>query len=74
MVRYPPKYFFNSLNFLSDIEAEWKCTDKRCEFKTTGPAVRKMLAVVQSEIDQLDAIEPGPQTIEAREATLKKVF
>lgn len=33
-----------------------------------------MLAVVQSEIEQLDTIEPGPQTIEAREAALKKVF
>ncbi|XP_026321344.1 SET domain-containing protein SmydA-8 [Hyposmocoma kahamanoa] len=55
-----------------DNEAPWKCTDKQCEFKTTNAAVRKMLAVVQSEIDQLDAIEPGPQTIEARETALKK--
>lgn len=33
-----------------------------------------MLAVVQSEVDQLDAMESGPQTIEGREAALKKVY
>lgn len=32
-----------------------------------------MLSVVQAEVEQLDAIEPGPQAIELREATLKKV-
>lgn len=61
-------------HFLSDNEAQWKCTEKQCEFKTTNAAVRKMLAVVQSEIDQLDALEPGSQAIEAREAALRKVF
>lgn len=35
--------------------------------------MRKMLAVVQAEIDQLDALELGPQAIEQREATLNKV-
>lgn len=33
-----------------------------------------MLSMVQSDIDHLDTIEPGPQTIEAREAVLKKVL
>ncbi|XP_060804870.1 SET domain-containing protein SmydA-8 [Amyelois transitella] len=55
-----------------DNEAQWKCTDKNCEFKTSGAAVSKILAVVQAEIDQLDMMEPSPQAIEQREATLKK--
>ncbi|KAI5638448.1 hypothetical protein NE865_08913 [Phthorimaea operculella] len=55
-----------------DNEAGWSCSDKNCEFKTSGAAMRKMLGVVQAEIDQLDAIEPGPQAIEAREQTLNK--
>ncbi|XP_011560447.3 SET domain-containing protein SmydA-8 [Plutella xylostella] len=55
-----------------DNEAGWQCTDKNCGFKTSGAAMRKMLAVVQAEVDQLDALEPGPAAIEQREATLKK--
>ncbi|CAH2216174.1 jg3038, partial [Pararge aegeria aegeria] len=54
-------------------EASWNCTDKNCGFKTSGAAMRKMLAVVQAEVDQLDALEPGPSAIEMREATLNKV-
>lgn len=56
-----------------DNDAQWKCFDKNCEFKTSGAAVRKILAVVQAELEQLDATEPGPQAIELREATIKKV-
>ncbi|XP_039756320.1 SET domain-containing protein SmydA-8 [Pararge aegeria] len=55
-----------------DNEASWNCTDKNCGFKTSGAAMRKMLAVVQAEVDQLDALEPGPSAIEMREATLNK--
>ncbi|XP_034834542.1 SET domain-containing protein SmydA-8 [Maniola hyperantus] len=55
-----------------DNDASWSCTDKKCEFKTSGAAMRKMLGVVQAELDQLDALEPGPQAIEMREATLHK--
>ncbi|XP_049875857.1 SET domain-containing protein SmydA-8-like [Pectinophora gossypiella] len=54
-----------------DNEATWKCTEKKCEFKTSSAAMRKMLAVVQAEVDQLDALE-GAQAIEVREATLNK--
>ncbi|XP_063895180.1 SET domain-containing protein SmydA-8 [Helicoverpa armigera] len=55
-----------------DNEAPWSCNDKNCGFKTSGAAMRKMLAVVQAEIDQLDAMEPGPAAIEQREAAIKK--
>ncbi|XP_073955972.1 SET domain-containing protein SmydA-8-like [Choristoneura fumiferana] len=55
-----------------DSEAAWQCTDKNCGFKTSSAAMRKLLAVVQAEVDQLDALEPGAQAIETREATLKK--
>lgn len=68
-------YCFNYLFkfYVLDIEADWKCTDKNCGFKTSGAAMRKMLAVIQAEVDHIDAVEPGPQSIELREATLKKV-
>lgn len=36
--------------------------------------MRKMLAVAQTEIEQLDALEPGPAAIEQREAVIVKVF
>ncbi|CAG4960117.1 unnamed protein product [Parnassius apollo] len=55
-----------------DNDAQWSCTEKSCGFKTSGAAMRKMLAVVQAEVDQLDALEPGPQAIEQREATINK--
>ncbi|XP_013148245.1 PREDICTED: protein msta, isoform A [Papilio polytes] len=55
-----------------DNEAQWLCTEKTCGFKTSGSAMRKMLSVVQAEVDLLDALEPGPQAIEQREATLNK--
>lgn len=35
--------------------------------------MRKMIAVVQAEIEQLDALEPGPQAVEQREAFMNKV-
>lgn len=52
----------------------WMCSDKNCGFKTSSAAIRKMLAVVQAETEQLDALEPGPAAIEQREATIKKVY
>ncbi|KPJ18660.1 Protein msta, isoform A [Papilio machaon] len=55
-----------------DNDAQWICTEKTCGFKTSGGAMRKMLAVVQAEVDQLDLLEPGPQAIEQREATINK--
>ncbi|XP_072945140.1 SET domain-containing protein SmydA-8 [Epargyreus clarus] len=55
-----------------DNDAQWNCTDKNCGFKTSGVAMRKMLAVMQAELDQLDAIDPGPQAIEQREAFVNK--
>lgn len=48
--------------------------DKNCGFKTSGAAMRKMLAVIQSEVDTLDSLEPGPGAIEQREAFLNKVL
>lgn len=35
--------------------------------------MRKMLGVVVAELEQLDAMDPGPSSLELREATLKKV-
>ncbi|KAM3965851.1 SET and MYND domain containing, arthropod-specific, member 3 [Aphomia sociella] len=55
-----------------DNDAPWKCTEKNCQFQTSGAAMRKMLAVVQAEMDQLDVMEPGPQAIELREALINK--
>ncbi|XP_041982350.1 SET domain-containing protein SmydA-8 [Aricia agestis] len=55
-----------------DNDAEWQCTEKNCGFKTSGAAMKKMLSVVQQEIDQVDAIEPGPKAIEMREQLLNK--
>ncbi|CAG4991179.1 unnamed protein product [Colias eurytheme] len=55
-----------------DNDAEWNCTDKKCGFKTSGAAMRKMLAVIQAEVDLLDSLEPGPQAIEQREAFINK--
>ncbi|CAB3230749.1 unnamed protein product [Arctia plantaginis] len=55
-----------------DDEAPWSCNEKNCGFKTSSSAVRKLLAVVQTEIDQLDALEPGPAAIEQREAMINK--
>ncbi|XP_045451310.1 SET domain-containing protein SmydA-8 [Melitaea cinxia] len=55
-----------------DNDAEWKCTDKNCGFKTSSVAMRKMLGVVLAELEQLDALDPGPSSLELREATLKK--
>lgn len=59
---------------LPDDEAPWSCNEKNCGFKTSSSAIRKILAVVQTEIDQLDALEPGPAAIEQREAMINKVF
>ncbi|CAH0725580.1 unnamed protein product, partial [Brenthis ino] len=55
-----------------DNDAQWNCTDKNCGFKISGAAMRKMLAVVQAELEQLDAIDSGPASIEMREATINK--
>ncbi|XP_068618073.1 SET domain-containing protein SmydA-8 [Battus philenor] len=55
-----------------DNDAQWLCTKKSCGFKTSGGAICKMLAVVQREVDQLDALEPNLQAIEQREATINK--
>ncbi|XP_026746343.1 SET domain-containing protein SmydA-8 [Trichoplusia ni] len=55
-----------------DNDAPWACSEKNCEFRTSGAAMRKMLAVVQAEIEQLDALEPGPAAIEQREAVINK--
>ncbi|KAG6451401.1 hypothetical protein O3G_MSEX007112 [Manduca sexta] len=53
-------------------EAPWKCSDRSCGFQTSADAMRKILNVVQAEVEQLDALEPGPQAIEQREATIMK--
>ncbi|CAF4829512.1 unnamed protein product [Pieris macdunnoughi] len=55
-----------------DSEAQWNCTDKNCGFKTSAAAMRKMLTVIQTEVDQLDSLEPGPLAIEQREAFINK--
>ncbi|GBP56334.1 SET domain-containing protein SmydA-8, isoform A [Eumeta japonica] len=55
-----------------DSQAAWKCSSTECAFTTSGTAVRKMLSVVQAEIDQLDLLEPGPAAVEQREAALKR--
>lgn len=60
--------------FCLENDAPWSCNERSCGFKTSGNAVRKILDIVQQEIDQLDELEPGPAAIEQREALLKKVF
>ncbi|VVC87245.1 unnamed protein product [Leptidea sinapis] len=55
-----------------DNESKWKCTDLKCGFETSSAAMRKMLAVIQAEVDQLDALQPTPEAIEMREAFLEK--
>lgn len=53
-----------------DVMAQWKCT--HCEFSTSGQAVRKILMIVQNEIDQTEEIAPGAEAIEMREQLLRK--
>lgn len=55
-----------------DAESAWKCT--HCEFSTSGPAIRKVLSVIQAELDAVEAISgaDGADAIHARETLMKK--
>jgi hypothetical protein len=62
------KYRCNA--FISDPLAQWKCSN--CEFCTPGSAVKKVLSVIQSDMDQLDYVDTGAEAVENREALLRK--
>lgn len=55
-----------------DPESSWKCT--HCEFSTSGAAVRKVLQIIQADIDAVEAISgaDGADAIEHREAVMRK--
>ncbi|CAL7951702.1 unnamed protein product [Xylocopa violacea] len=55
-----------------DLDSSWKCT--HCEFTTSGPAVRKVLRIIQAEVDAVEAISgaDGADAIQERETVIKK--
>ncbi|XP_011868644.1 PREDICTED: protein msta, isoform B-like isoform X2 [Vollenhovia emeryi] len=55
-----------------DSESTWKCT--HCEFSTNGQAVRKILRIIQAEVDTVEAISgaDGADAIHQREIVMKK--
>ncbi|KOX72915.1 Protein msta, isoform B [Melipona quadrifasciata] len=55
-----------------DPESSWKCT--HCDFTTSGAAVRKILYVIQTEMDAVETISgaEGPYAIQARETLIRK--
>ncbi|XP_061938952.1 SET domain-containing protein SmydA-8-like isoform X1 [Apis cerana] len=55
-----------------DPESSWKCT--HCEFSTSGSAVRKVLQIIQMEVDAVEAISgaDGADAIQERETVAKK--
>ncbi|KRT82251.1 SET domain-containing protein, partial [Oryctes borbonicus] len=58
-----------STNPLDD-EAEWKCT--HCQNILQGATIRKVFKTIQTEMDQVDAMEQDSSTIEARESLYRK--
>ena len=55
---------------ISDHLAQWKCT--HCEFCTPGSAVKRVLSVIQSDLDQLDYVDTNAEAVENREALCRK--
>ncbi|XP_032672669.1 uncharacterized protein LOC116844767 [Odontomachus brunneus] len=55
-----------------DPASSWKCTN--CEFSTNGQAVRKVLRIIQAEVDNAEAISgaDGADAIYVRETVMKK--
>ncbi|XP_015126926.1 SET domain-containing protein SmydA-8 [Diachasma alloeum] len=55
-----------------DPESTWKCT--HCEFSTSGAAVKKVLQIINSEVEAVEAItgDCGPDAIHQRESIIKK--
>lgn len=53
-----------------DPASQWKCS--HCEFVTPGTAVRRVFSVIQTDLDQLDYLEPGAEAVEYREKLWKK--
>ncbi|XP_031841457.1 SET domain-containing protein SmydA-8 [Nomia melanderi] len=55
-----------------DPDSSWKCT--HCEFSTSGAAVRKVLQIIQAEVDAVEAISgaDGADAIQERETVMKK--
>lgn len=58
--------------YFSDSESIWKCT--HCDFSTKGHAVRKVLQIIQAEVDAVEAISgaDGADAIHERENIMKK--
>ncbi|XP_048266727.1 SET domain-containing protein SmydA-8 [Bombus terrestris] len=55
-----------------DPDSSWKCT--HCEFTTSGSAVRKVLHIIQAEVDAVETISgaDGADAIQERETVVKK--
>ncbi|XP_076662822.1 SET domain-containing protein SmydA-8 isoform X1 [Andrena cerasifolii] len=55
-----------------DADSAWKCT--HCEFSTSGQAVRRVLQIIQAEVDAVETISgaDGADAIQERETVLKK--
>ncbi|XP_076240125.1 uncharacterized protein LOC143182785 [Calliopsis andreniformis] len=55
-----------------DPDSSWKCT--HCEFTTSGQAVRKVLRIIQADVDAVEAISgaDGADAILERETVMKK--
>uniref|UniRef100_A0A1B0FH41 SET domain-containing protein n=1 Tax=Glossina morsitans morsitans TaxID=37546 RepID=A0A1B0FH41_GLOMM len=53
-----------------DSNTEWKCTN--CDFKTTNEAVQKAIAVMQTEVAEIQAMDMSPERLEETERLLKK--
>lgn len=53
-----------------DENCKWKCS--HCEFATPGTAIRKVLSVIQDEIDVLQSMEFGPERLEKCEQIFRK--
>jgi hypothetical protein len=55
---------------ISDPLAQWKCS--HCKFYTPSSAVRRVFAVIQSELDQLEYADTGAEAVQNREALWRK--
>ncbi|XP_078050153.1 SET domain-containing protein SmydA-8 [Augochlora pura] len=55
-----------------DPNSRWKCT--HCEFSTSDQAIRKVLDIIQADVDAVEAISgaDGADAIQARETVMKK--
>lgn len=48
----------------------WKCS--HCEFTTTASSIRKVLSVIQAEVDTMQTIDFGPERLELCEQIFRK--